>query len=76
MAVNEIYYNILSIWEWDEEDNTIIENKCREIEANYDTKIEYIKDKQSFDIKGNDYKMLDQSRDDLIKLLNSKVYYY
>ncbi|RIA87971.1 hypothetical protein C1645_262162 [Glomus cerebriforme] len=73
MSAKEIYYNIRTIWEWSEEFNAIIEDKCREIGDRYGTEVEYIKDKQSFDIKGTDYNTLDQSRDDLIRLLNSKA---
>ncbi|GES92194.1 hypothetical protein GLOIN_2v1592315 [Rhizophagus clarus] len=66
-----VLYSIRTMWDWNDDGMARIEEMCRQIGRDNNTKIKYIIDKQSFEIEGDDYKGLDDSRDELLKVLNA-----
>ncbi|GBC03636.1 hypothetical protein RclHR1_05220013 [Rhizophagus clarus] len=68
----EISYNIITFWVFSEDDIRAIEEECRELEDAHGVKIEYVRDKKLFDIKGTDYEELDRTRDRLFEVLKTK----
>ncbi|PKY39580.1 hypothetical protein RhiirA4_393647 [Rhizophagus irregularis] len=58
------------MWEWKDDDIEKIEEMCRRIGREHNTEIKYIRDKQSYEIEGDEHKDLDESRDELLKALN------
>ncbi|RGB30581.1 hypothetical protein C1646_765191 [Rhizophagus diaphanus] len=68
----EISYSIITFWAYSEEEIKLIEEECRKLEDDHDVKVEYIREKKLFDIKGTDYDELNKTRDYIFELLKSK----